>query len=434
MVVLQHTPLLARRGFLGATLGGATLIAAAHGTVDAAEPGTDGTLRPKEIHPATRRAIDLGSQFLRWQSDAGGLDPVKCSYRTPGRFNAYHLHAFAPMVRALYRLYHETDSLEYKLAADRYAIFYMNCIHDPRVPYVNKAMLDGHERNLLSSAWMFGKALSPCYEQFRKHNPDEDAFELKAHAVFRWLQKHRRKDGYFGVGYPLGDQPDAQFSCDLGEVGNGLVGFYSVSNHEPALTDAIGLAQYFLTEHADGSGRGVWSSPLGTWLVGPWPGTGAEHFSGQDFSRVGWGFSSWIVADFLLRLRPHLKDEAMRDQIAEKCVKALGWCYETCQFDDGAHGMFGRDDKWVGMGAAAVLLHALLKRENLLSPETTEAFDARLEKAWRWLMDHTSRETFPPDGYIKVAGTTSKKPLENLVWLMAWTVEALIEGSLLFPT
>ncbi|HLJ11059.1 MAG TPA: hypothetical protein VKU82_07715 [Planctomycetaceae bacterium] len=428
MTAQRRANSFARREFFGAALGGATLAARA-GLAAAGAPQSDAAARAAGIQAPIRHALDLANQFVLWQSDCGGLDPVKCPYRTPGRFNAYHLHGFAPMLKALYRIYEETGAGEYKAAADRFAVFYMNCIHDPREPYVSKITLDGAERNLLSSAWMFGKALSPCYELFCRHNPREDAFELKAHAVYRWLQKHRRKEGYFGVGYPLGDQPDAQFSCDLAEVGNGLIGFFTLSKHEPALTDALGLAEYFLTEHVKGSGRGVWSSRLGTWLVGPWSGTGAEHFEGQDFSQVGWGFSSYLVADFLLRLRPHVADKTTRDELDDKCTKALGWCYEACQFDDGAHGMFGRDDKWVGMAAAAVLLHTALMREKILSPESNAAFAPRLKKTWRWLFEHTGRETYPPDGYLKVSGKTSKKPLENLIWLMAWTAEALIEGS-----
>lgn len=377
---------------------------------------------------ALRNAAALGDRFLVWQSPYGGPDPVKCPYRTPGLFNAYHLHPCGPAARALYRLARHTGVNDYKRAADGYAVFLINAIHDPVTPYVNKIELNGTERNLLSSAWMFGKALSPCYEWFCLENPREDAWELKSYAIYRWLQRHRRADSYFGVGYPTGRAPDAQFSCDLGEVGTGLMGFYAISKHQPALDDAIGLARFFLTEYEPGSGRGVWSSRLGVWLVGPQAGTGAEHFKGQNYTEVGWGWSAYIAAEYLLRLREHLNDVAMRKSIEEKCLSALRWCFDACQFEDGAHGMFGRDDKWVGMGAAAILLYVELHKAGLITPQWTETYGPRLKKSWQWLLANTGRDTFPPDGYIAVSGSTSKRPLENMFWLMSWTVEALLEG------
>jgi hypothetical protein len=337
------------------------------------------------------------------------------------------------MTRALYRLYDATGVSDYKVAADRYAVFLMNTLNSPYEPYTSKIMLDGKQRNLFSSSWMYGKALSPCYEWFCLHNPREDAFELKALAIHGWLQKHRRPDSYFGVGYPQGKIPDAQFSCDLGEVGSGLVGYYLISKRPEALQDALGLAKFFLTDYEPGSGRGIWSPKLGVWLVGPWPGGGAEHFSTQSFSETGWGWSAYIDAEFLLRLRPYVKDEKLRALIDDHCLRALRWCFDVCQFDDGAHGMFGRDDKWVGMGAAALLLYLELKARDLVPADTEAVYRPRVEKSWRWLVDNTRRETFPADGYIRVTGTTSKKPLENLAWLMAWTTEALLEGSKVFP-
>ncbi|MBV9082908.1 MAG: hypothetical protein JOZ62_09545 [Acidobacteriaceae bacterium] len=280
--------------------------------------------------PFLRNAAELGDKFVLWQSSYGGTDLVKCPYRTPGPFNAYHLHPCGPVSRALYLLHRETGVEAYKSAADRYATYLMNCIHDPVTPYRNTTTLDGKERTLLSSAWMYGKALSPPFEYFRLANPKEDAYDLKAYAIYRWLQRHRRPDSYFGVGYPWGRNSgqDAQFSCDLGEVGEGLIGFYEISQYKPALDDAIGLACFFLTEWEEGSGAGGWSSKLGVWLVGPWPGSGAEHFEGQKFNEVGWGWSAYIDAHYLLRLRPHV-DSRTREDIEEKCVKAFQWCFDA---------------------------------------------------------------------------------------------------------
>lgn len=224
-----------------------------------------------------KNAIFLGDKFVSWQSSYGGPDPKKCPYRTPGKFDAFHMHGCGPMTRALYRLYRATKNEAYKAAADRYALFLLNAIHDPPTPFTNLLVIDGVKRTSLSSSWMYGKALAPCYEEFCKHNPKEDFLERKALTLYRWLQRHRRDDSYFGVGYPAPNvSPDCQTSCDLGEVGYGLMGFYEISKHPQALQDAIGLAKFFLTDYVEGSGKGIWSPRLGVWLVAAWPAF-AEH-------------------------------------------------------------------------------------------------------------------------------------------------------------
>ena len=381
-------------------------------------------------HDWLRNARILGDRFVAWQSPYGGTDLKKCPYRSENIGTV--IQGIGPQVRALYLLYDKTGVVEYKQAADRYAVFLLNTLHDPPVPYKNTVRINSKDVTAVSAAWMFGKGWSPCYELFVQHNPGELAFQAKAHAMHRWLQRHRRDDSYFGVGYPIGKYEDAQFSCDLGEVGRGLVGFYKTSKNEAALQDALGLAKYFLTEHEENSAKGVWSSTVGTWLVGPWPGGGAEHFTVQQYDKSGWGWSCLVDGDFLLELRPYVKDDAMRKSIDDKCVKAFRWCIDKCQFEDGAHGMFGRDDKWVGQTAAAILLYAKLVEMNLLPADIRLGYHPKITKSWQWLLSHTGPDSYPVDGYIKVNGSTTTKPPENLMWMMSWTVEALLAGGPLF--
>jgi hypothetical protein len=379
-------------------------------------------------------AIFLGDTFVDWQAPYGGPDPGKCPYRTPGKFDAYHMHGCGPMARALYRLFRATGNAAYKAAADRYALFLINALHDPPAPFSNTIEIEGVRRTSLSSSWMYGKALAPCYEEFVRHNPQEDFLERKAITLYRWLQQHRRDDSYFGVGYPAPDvAPDCQNSCDLGEVGYGLMGYYDVSKRPEVLGDAIGLARFFLTDYEEGAGKGIWSPRLGVWLVSPWIAF-AEHQSDQAINRVGWGWSAYIDSDYLLRLRDEIDDQAMKDEIAGKCTQALRWSLDVCQFEDGAHGMFGRDDKWVGMTAAAVLLYESLVRHGALSDADNAELQPRIENSWRWLLAHTSPDTFPEAGYIKETGKTTKSPLENITWMMAWTCEALLLGPSVLKT
>ena len=375
-------------------------------------------------------AIHLGDRFVAWQAPYGATDLRKCPHRSPpGTPTIAVVQGIGPQVRALYQLYEKTQDEKYKFAADRYATFVLSTLHDPPTPLTNKTVIKGESVHTNSSAWVYGKALSPCYEWFAKHNPEEDLFDLKAYSIYRWLGRHRRDDSYFGVGYSNGQYEDAQFSCDLGEVGCGLVGFYKTTGHQPSLDDALGLAEYFLTEHEPGSARGVWSSEVGTWLVGPWPGGGAEHFTGQQYDKTGWGWSCLVDGEFLLELRKLSDDASLHERIDNCCVRAFQWCIDHCQFDDGAHGMFGRDDKWVGQTAAAILLYTKLVEQDLVPPEVNRKYRPRIEKSWRWMLGNTGPTTFPPDGYIRVSGSTTTKPSENLMWMMAWTVEALLAGG-----
>jgi hypothetical protein len=404
----------------------AAIISGAASHLRAQRPST-----PGNMSQALRNAIEFGNRFVLWQSPYGSVDPVICPYRSPGRAST-GIQGIGPPVRALYRLYQATGEATYKAAADRYATYLMNTVYDPPTPLSNIVTIDGQARHSLSSAWMYGKALSPCFEWFSLLNPNEGAYELKAYALYRWLQRHRRPDSYFGVGYPTGKYPDAQFSCDLGEVGTGLMGFYKISRYRPALDDAFGLAKFFLTDYQEGTGNGVWSPKLGVWLVGPWPGGGAEHFTDQQFNTTAWGWSALVAGEFLLRLREHTQDAALRSDIDSKCVSAFRWCMDNCQFEDGAHGMFGLDDKWVGQGAAAILLYLQLKGLNAVPADVDQQYRPKIDKSWRWLLANTAPDTYPADGYVRVTGRTSKKPPENLLWMMAWTVEALLEGPKVF--
>src|SRR5262245_29216866 len=420
------TQVKTRRDFLAAAAGVATI-----GTLS---PTGSLSAGEKPSFSPQSNAIFLGDKFVDWQASYGGPDPAKCPYRTPGKFDAYHMHGCGPMARALYRLYGATKDEKYKAAADRYALFLINALHDPPTPLTNTIEIAGVRRTSLSSSWMYGKALAPCYEEFCKHNPNEDFLERKAMTLYRWLQQHRRDDSYFGVGYPAPNvAPDCQNSCDLGEVGYGLMGYYAISKRPEVLQDAVGLARFFLTDYKEGSGAGIWSPRLGVWLVSPWIAF-AEHQSDQAINKVGWGWSAYLDSDYLLRLRDAIDDRAMQAAIAEKCVKALHWCLDVCQFDDGGHGMFGRDDQWTGMTAAAVLLYEAVVRHKAISESERARLHPRIEKSWQWLMNHTSPTTFPEDGYIKVTGKTTKSPLENITWMMAWTCEALLLGPTVFKT
>src|SRR5262249_60408579 len=109
------------------------------------------------------------------------------------------------------------------------------------------------------------------------------------------------------------------------------MGYYAISKRPEVLNDAVGLARFFLTDYAEGSGKGIWSPRLGVWLVSPWPASG-EHMTDQEINRVGWGWSAYIDSEYLLRLRAGIDDTAMKTAIADKAVQARRWCLDVCQF------------------------------------------------------------------------------------------------------
>ena len=86
---------------------------------------------------------------------------------------------------------------------------------------------------------------------------------------------------------------------------------------------------------------------------------------------AGWGWSSYFVSLFLARLHDcAVRRGAARAAIRERCAASLRWTYDACQWEDGALGMAGRDDKWLGQTALAVLLYLELARRQLLDGET----------------------------------------------------------------
>jgi hypothetical protein len=44
------------------------------------------------------------------------------------------------------------------------------------------------------------------------------------------------------------------------------------------------------------------------------------------------------------------------------------------------------------------------------------------------------RSALPNAGDIKADGSTTTKPPENLLWIMSWTIEALLAGGRHFET
>lgn len=360
-------------------------------------------------------------QIVSWQAPTGGVSLETCRYHRPpasGKAKAWSFGQDIPwLMRALYRFYDLTGEARYKAAADRYAVFFIACTHD-RVP-----------------AWQMGGALDPCYTLYREHNYKDDSLDPKVMAIYRWLLQYRTENpNYFDAGYGYRDDQgiyhsdeDVGYSNDLSDVGRGLLGYYQVFKDEEVLEHATKFSSYFTREHVPGSMEGVWSSKLGTWLIGPRHNSGFENLE-LHADEAGWGFSAWSCSLYLARLYDCVQDESLKAVIRDRCTASLRWTFDTCQFEDGALGMQGRDDKWLGMTAAAIMQYTELYRRQIIPQEVHKEYYPKALRALAWLREMSIPERFPPDGYIPVTGSSQPDPGCNVAWLIAFTAEGLMSG------
>jgi hypothetical protein len=394
----------------------------------------------------------LADRFVAWQTPYGRPDPERCPFVTPGKCISTQFHSPTFMAIGLYRAYAAMGNAAYKAAADRYVTFYFACLRDPPV--------EGQRLDYPSYPFQYGMGLA-AYRDFKTHNPEETSLDGKAAAVFEWLLRWRWEEGsYFrnSYGSPKLGIVDCGNSDDNLHMGRGLMGYYAVSERPEVLTEAVGLARYYLTEVEPGSCVGCWSSALGTWVVGPTAVDGIEHFRGHRSCEMGWGFSSVGSIEYLTQLAaasrgsrgashesgdpeqpsadsrpvtrdPRLSAEEIQAQIAEKCLASMKWQFDACQFEDGACGMHGRDDKWLGMTAGAILSFLRVREAGFLSEEDEARYRPRALAAREWLLAHVTPEAVDAGGYFPVTGESEPRPPENLAWLLGWTLEALVRGE-----
>lgn len=386
-----------RRGFLGTTV--AVGMAAAQDTV----MSRDARDKPRpSTHDAARWLAD---KFVQWQNSYGRLDPKRCPVADGG----VRVISHSIIGISLYRAYLATGVEAYKTAADRYVLFYMGWMREPE---------------LVHSAH-YGLALA-AYRQFKRHNPKEKLFDARAASLFQYALAFRwDKGSYFRNGYAGGGMPDAGNSNDNCEMGRGLIAYYDLTEDPKVLTEAEGLAAYFTTEVEPGTYRGCWSSELGTWVVAPTASDRFEHFENTPASRTGWGFTSVDAIEYLTELAAATRRQDLKTDIARVCTASMKWQFDACQFDDGACGMSGCDDKWWGMTAGAVLSFLRTRGAGFLSATDVARYRPKAQAARDWLVAHATEETLKSGGYHRVTGKSRPK-LDNQAWLFAWCLDALL--------
>lgn len=360
-------------------------------------------------------------EFVSWQGEGGIILKDKCPYFAD-HYKPFFRYMEVPfMGRSLYCFFDLTKEEKYKLAADQYMLFYINLVCD-----------------LVTSekiAYKFGMALEAA-ALYAKYNPLRSN-EIKTYVDLfaKWLRqlKDETLGSYFRCGYLPGTQgielaTDVGFSDDLCHVGRGLTRAYELLGDKELLSDMEQLSKYFDTDQKENTQNGIWNPDLGTWSIGPWPDKNFEHMSDTAASEAGWVFSAYGDAEFLLDAIRYFEAGPFTESLRSKCLSSIKWIYENCCFEDGAIGMTGKDDKWVGLTAAAILGIVKLYEADALSAGEMDYFKPLLAKSYRFLLENTGG-SLPEAGYIKVTGNTSPVPGDNVAWLYSWIVECLAKQT-----
>lgn len=361
----------------------------------------------------------LADRFVRWQTPYGRQDPRSCPFVTPVERVSTHFHSPTFLALGLYAAHAATREPAYKDAADRYVVFYLAALRD--------TVGGGQRGEYAVWPYQYGMALAG-YRAFRDRNPEEGLLDSKAAALYEWLLTYRWDRGSFfrnGYGVQAKGIEDCANSDDNCHMGRGLVAYHAASARPDVLADAEGLARYYTTECVPGTYDGCWSTTLGTWVVAPTSADSFEHFEGTRSSEMGWGFSSVGAIEYLAELAGVTADADLRDRIARVCASSMKWQFDACQFDDGACGMKGRDDRWIGMTAGAILSFLRVRGAGLLSAEEGAAYRPRAQAARRWLLANLTPDTVDAGGYFRVTGASEPRPPENQAWQLGWTLEAL---------
>jgi hypothetical protein len=367
---------------------------------------------------------ELAERFCKWQSPYGRPSLKQGGWVTPGPQISTQFHSPPFMAAALYAAYDALGEARYKACADRYVIAYLAAIREP---------LDGMQQDVHrpSYPFMYGMALA-AFGLFREHNQDEDWFDQKADAFVGWLEQFIWDEGsYFRNGYGNGDfgAVDCGFSEDNLNIGRGLVAQWERTDDERALNHAIRLAGYYATDLRAGTYDGVWSKDLGTWAISPTTISSFEHFEGRPGCEIGWGFTSAGAVEYLVKVIPHAPTE-LAVTLSDRCRQATAWFFDTCQFEDGAVGLGGRDDRWLGMTAGAVLTYLRAREARILGDDGFRLLP-KARQARDWLLANSTDENFDKGGYLPTTAQSEPRPPENLAWMLSWTLIALLrEGEL----
>jgi hypothetical protein len=369
-------------------------------------------------------AVGVLQAFLDESLPTGGIDRTMSLWQAPGRGSAAGGSMFPGKIDPRYL---------------RYLIEFLYCggpdkdraawakVADAHVDYLASAVTASHP------TWVWGNALEAIGLHHAYHG-GTSRYGARANEIIAWLRTRRVEVrlpdgttfGHFPCGYGILNAKDAGWTNDLSMAGAGLVWACEVTGDRTILADAVGFAEYFVRPwrpNAVGKNGywecGTWQEKEGCWVIGP------SHFSGFESTDLfadesSWVFSNLTCVDFLMRLHRHKPDP----RYVDRCVKAARWTFRECQFPDGAVGMCGRDDKWLGFTGAAVSIATMVVPHLKAGEDRTSLIrDARRAKAY--LDAGLAKADVKAHGVEWVTRKSSTDPLVNvgMVWtygLLGW--------------
>ena len=360
--------------------------------------------------------IDL--EKSRWQASGRGAGVGSDMF--PGRADVRYL-PFAVM--GMYWLAEVTGRSRYRAVADAQARF---------------VALGVHER---TPTWALGNALE-MIGVYHRHNPRSEDLIRAVRRIVDWARARKVRIttadgvsfGHFPCGYGQGAAKDTGWTNDLSMFGSGLVWAHELTGDPEILDDAVSFVEYFLQPWRPGAlgddgywHCGTWREDWGTWVIGPLHYTGFES-TDRYSDEASWVFSTLTCTDFLIRLRRVKPDP----RLVDRCHRAAEWTFENCQFEDGAVGVCGRDDKWLGTTAHAVRQVAMLAPWLGDRPDLTNRLRTRARSASVCLCDRLIDAPLDGCGVEWVNRTTSTDPLVNVATLWAAAVLGVRDGLELF--
>lgn len=361
---------------------------------------------------AAQKLVWLANEFVANQTASGELsptwDPAPKDYP----------HAF--IGQEMYKAYAATGNQAYKTAADKYIAYYMNNLDAPNVTPAR--------HGIALTSWADFERYSPGSTVYSRQRMDNMYGSMMS---YRWAQPSYFRCGYADATDPTG--MDVAYTCDLAVVGDGLLSYYRITHNASALTAAEGLAHYFVSEMTPLTYNGAWKSSIGTWVVGPGGGTNWEHHPNTPVNDRGWGTGAQPSTDYLIQLYALTGDATLKQSIKEKAVASMKWQFDDCQFADGAVGMCGLDDKWMGMTAAAVQTFLWDRDAGFLSSAEIAEYGPKALAAANWLIDHLNDDSLARAGYYEVTGQSRVDPRSHGYWGLSWCLEPLIRYNDITP-
>lgn len=370
--------------------------------------------------------------FIRETLPGGGIDRTKSFWQKTGRGAAVGSDMFPGnvdprylrfLVECLYRLSESGGREAFRRLADL------------QVRYLAGCMRRDHP------TWAWGNALEMIglYHRFRPRDPDLIA---KGRQLLDWARERQvtiqTRNGvsfsHFPCGYGLAGSRDAGWTNDLSMFGSGLVWLFELTGDRSILDDAASFAEYFLQPWETGAlgpdqfwHCGTWRDDLSSWVIGP------AHFSGFESTNLfaddsSWVFSTMTVIDFLTRLHRHRSDPRYLD----RSLRAARWTFDQCQFPDGAVGMCGRDDKWLGFTGDAVSQVMMVESIAGSDRKIRRPLREGAKRAFSYLAGRLTTDRIEDHGVAWVTHTTSTEPLANVAMLWASAVLGWLNGNEFF--